>query len=211
MTALPQLKSVSIRESVTAALRNALYTGHFQPGQALSEAALATEMGISRGPVREALLMLVPEGLVTHSPNRGFSVTEFTPEDLREIREVRLPLEATALKMASLRLNEEDFQKLEMLKGRIVEMHANGHLLICCESDMEFHSLIWNRTGNSHLADSLHHLLAPMFAYGSVFSIGRPDLTSSLLAEEHDLFIRFLRGQVVDRTAEECVRFHIGL
>lgn len=210
MTGLPQLKSVSIREGVNEALKRALHDGRFRPGQALSEAGLAAEMGISRGPVREALLMLVQEGLVAHSPNRGFSVVEFTADDLHEISQVRLPLEATALTMARAHISQQDLDNLEILKNRIVEAHANREILICGQSDMEFHSLIWQRAGNSRLASTLHHLLAPMFAYGSLFSIGRPDLTSSLLAEEHDLFIRFLSGRV-DRTAEDCVRFHIGL
>src|SRR6478735_3441645 len=97
MNRLPQLKAVSMRESVGEVIRKALYDRRFNAGESLSEARLAAEMGISRGPVREALLVLVQEGLLTHSPNRGFSVINFTAEDLREISEVRVPLEATAL------------------------------------------------------------------------------------------------------------------
>ena len=210
MPGLPQLKSISMRESVVEALRKALYDGRFEAGQALSEPALAAEMGISRGPVREALLVLVQEGLAVHSPNRGFSVVEFTASDLRDISEIRVPLEATALSMAKERISEKDLGTLETLKQKLVETHAKRQILVCGQADMQFHSLIWERTGNSRLALTLQHLLAPMFTYGSVFNIGRPDLTSALLSEEHDLFIRFLRGRV-DRSAEDCVRFHIGL
>jgi DNA-binding GntR family transcriptional regulator len=199
-----------MRESVVEALRKALYDGRFHAGQALSEPSLAAEMGISRGPVREALLVLVQEGLAVHSPNRGFSVVEFTAEDLREISEVRVPLEATALKMAKARVAQEDLATLETLKETLVETHAKGQILLCGQADMQFHSLIWDRAGNSRLALTLRHLLAPMFTYGSLFNIGRPDLTSALLSEEHDLFIRFLSDRV-DRSAEDCVRFHIGL
>ena len=210
MTGLPQLKSVSIRESVLEALRQALHDGRFHVGQPLSEAALAAEMGISRGPVREALLLLVQEGLVTHSPNRGFSVVEFTREDLREISEVRLPLEATALRMTKPRIAKPDLERLENLKNQMIEAHASGQILTCGRTDMAFHDLIWERTGNSRLAATLRHLLAPMFAYGALFSIGRPDLTPELLAQEHDLFIEYLSGRTT-RSAEECVRFHIGI
>jgi len=210
MPGLPQLKSISMRESVVEALRKALYDGRFEAGQALSEPSLAAEMGISRGPVREALLVLVQEGLAVHSPNRGFSVVEFTASDLRDISEIRVPLEATALSMAKERISEKDLGTLETLKQKLVETHAKRQILVCGQADMQFHSLIWERTGNSRLALTLQHLLAPMFTYGSVFNIGRPDLTSALLSEEHDLFIRFLRGRV-DRSAEDCVRFHIGL
>jgi DNA-binding GntR family transcriptional regulator len=210
MLSLPQLKGVSIREGVLEALRKAFRNGRFQAGQQLLEPSLAAEMGISRGPVREALLVLVQEGLVVHSPNRGFSVVEFTAEDLRQISEVRVPLEATALQMARIRVSKDDLDTLETLKGTMVETHAKGQILACGQADMQFHSLVWDRTGNSRLALTLRHLLAPMFTYGSLFNIGRPNLTSALLSEEHDLFIRFLSGRL-DRSAEDCVRFHIGL
>jgi DNA-binding GntR family transcriptional regulator len=105
-----------MRESVGDAIRQALYDGRFGPGQSLSEAALAAEMSISRGPVREALLLLAQEGLVIHSPNRGFSVVQITGEDLREIQQVRMPLEAMALNLAKAHLTEADFLKLEDLK-----------------------------------------------------------------------------------------------
>lgn len=210
MLGLPQLKSVSIRESVVGALRKALYDGRFEAGEQLSEAALASEMGISRGPVREALLVLVQEDLVIHSPNRGFSVVEFTAKDLHEISEVRIPLEARALEMALPRISQDDLGILETLKQKLVETHSQQQILLCGQADMQFHSLIWERSGNTRLTVTLRHLLAPMFTYGSLFNIGRPNLKSAMLAEEHDLFIRFLRNQA-DRSAEDCVRFHIGL
>src|SRR5882724_9735244 len=106
MHRLPQLKAVSIRESVGDAVRKALYDRRFQAGEPLSEVGLAGEMGISRGPVREALLVLVQEGLLTHSPNRGFAVVNFTQADLKEINEVRLPLETTALTLAKPKMSQ---------------------------------------------------------------------------------------------------------
>lgn len=210
MARLPQLKAVSFRESVGEAVRKALYEHRFRAGEPLSEAALAAEMGISRGPVREALLVLVQEGLLTHSPNRGFAVVNFTHDDLREINEVRLPLEILALSLARPRVSESDLRKLSKLKSDLVKSYAAGEILGCSRSDMAFHNLIWERTGNNKLASSLRTLVAPFFAYGSLFNIGREGLTSQLLDEEHECFIRFLNGGET-RSAEACVNFHLGL
>lgn len=210
MNRLPQLKAVSMRESVGEVIRKALYDHRFEAGESLSEARLAAEMGISRGPVREALLVLVQEGLLTHSPNRGFSVVNFAQDDLKEINEVRLPLESTALTLAKPNLSEADLRKLSKLKGQMVESYSGRELLTCSQADMAFHSLIWDRTQNSRLATMLRTLLASFFAYGSLFSVGRPELTPRLLDEEHECFIRFLRG-TEKRTAEDCVRFHLGI
>jgi DNA-binding GntR family transcriptional regulator len=195
---------------VGEAVRKALYERRFQPGEPLSEAALAAEMGISRGPVREALLVLVQEGLLTHSPNRGFAVVSFTKGDFQEINEVRLPLEALALSAAQLRMSESDLRKLSKLKSEMVKSYAAGEILGCSHSDMAFHNLIWEKTGNGRLASSLRTLMAPFFAYGSLFNVGREGLSPQLLDEEHKYFIEYLSGTGT-RTAESCVRFHLGL
>src|ERR1700722_5322169 len=209
MATLSQIKSISMRESVGEAIRQALCSGRFQPGQALSEAGLAAEMGISRGPVREAHLLLAQDGLVVHSPNRGFSVVQLTTEDLDEIRQVRIPLETMALTTARPRLSEGDIEKLQELKDEIVR-EFEKNVCLCTQADMTFHSLIWDRTGNSRLAGTLRNLMAPFFAYGSLFSAHRlPNLTAQLLAEQHDQMIHFLGGRN-DSTAEDCVRFHLG-
>jgi DNA-binding GntR family transcriptional regulator len=213
MIAFPQVKSISMRESVGEFIRDALYNGYFEPGQAISEAGLATEMGISRGPVREALLLLVQEGLVIHSPNRGFSVVQITAADLEEIHQVRIPLEATALTMAKPRVCEDDLAQLEALKNKMMHEYMDQNAQLSALSDMAFHGLIWERAGNSRLSGTLRTLVAPFFAYGSLFSsraLRRPDLTGQLIAEEHELMIDFLRGRTTV-TAEDCIRFHLGL
>ena len=146
-------------------------------------------------PCREALLMFVQEGLVTHSPNRGFSVVEFTANDLVRDQPGQDSIGSCRAEMAKSYLAQGDFEELERLKKVMVETHSVGQISLCGQADMAFHGLIWDRTGNTRLAATLRHLLAPMFAYGSLFSIGRPDMTPSLLAEEHDVFIRFLSGR----------------
>ncbi len=199
-----------MRDRVGQEIRQALADRRFQPGQALAEATLAAEMGISRGPVREALLLLVQEGLVIHSPNRGFSVVSFTQNDIREINQVRLPLEAMALKLAQGRIPPADLATLNTLVKRIVTAYQERDFTACAQADMAFHSLIWQRSGNSRLAATLQTLLSPFFAYGAVFSATRPDLTPGLLHEEHACFVKFLRKEE-PRTADACVRFHLGV
>ena len=81
---LPVVKPVALRVRVAEAIRQALLEGQFSPGENLSEVSLAREMNVSRGPVREALLVLAQEGLITHSQNYGFSVLGFTDEDHTE-------------------------------------------------------------------------------------------------------------------------------
>ncbi|MEO8125690.1 MAG: GntR family transcriptional regulator [Bryobacteraceae bacterium] len=207
MTALPQLKPVSIRHNVSEAIRRALLAGRFSPGQALSEVALAGEMQVSRGPVREALLVLAQEGLVSHSQNYGFSVVNLTEADRKEVRQIRLPLETLALELAKPAMDQAALQQLTVLKDQMVQAYVAGQLIECTQFDVDFHGLIWKKTGNSRLLASLRNLLAPYFAYGSAFKVSRPDLTPELLETQHKYYVDFLSGET-NQTAAECVRFH---
>jgi DNA-binding GntR family transcriptional regulator len=210
MTALPHLKPISIRQTVGEAVRRALLEGRFRPGEALSEVALAAEMNVSRGPVREALLVLAQEGLVSHSQNYGFSVLNFTEHDRQEIQQVRLPLEILALDMARRRIAETDLQQLTHLNGCIVAEYRTDNVIECTQADLRFHALIWERSGNARLVASLRNLMVPYFAYGSVFRLSRPDLSAALLDAQHQSYIDFLSGGS-NQSAEECVRYHTGL
>src|SRR6266508_2086678 len=119
---LPPLHRASaIREAVADLIRNALLEGKFRPGQSLSEPALAAQLGVSRGPVREALLVLAEEGLVTYSRNRGFSVPTMGQEDYSLIGAVQLPLETKILTLAKERVREADIRSLEQIKKKLME------------------------------------------------------------------------------------------
>src|SRR5579864_7143650 len=118
-TRLPVLKSEALRVRVAEAIRQALLEGRFKPGEDLSEVALAREMNVSRGPVREALLVLAQQGLITHSQNHGFSVLPFNDKDHAEIDEVRLELESLALTLARARITPEELDLLEQVSSRM--------------------------------------------------------------------------------------------
>lgn len=210
MSLLPQVKPVSIRQTVGETIRRALLEGRFRPGQPLSEVALASEMNVSRGPVREALLVLAQEGLVSHSQNYGFSVLEFNEQDRTEVQQVRLPLEVLALELAIPNITPVDLRTLGVLTDKMAQSYLEQHYVECTQADLDFHSLVWERSENKRLLSALRNLMVPYFAYGSAFRMSRPDLTPDLLDEQHRCFIRVLSGSA-DQTADQCVRFHLGV
>lgn len=197
-----------MRHSVVDAIRRALVQGRFQPGEPLSDVALAAEMGISRGPVREALLVLAEEGLVVHLQNRGFSVLRFTRDDARQVQQVRQPLETLALEQARTRLSHDDLARLEALAVELCERFDERDMVEATRCDWDFHQLIWERSGNPRLVTSLRTLMTPYFAYGTAFQLGRPDLCTELLRKQHTMYLGFLQG-VLAVSAAECVNFHI--
>jgi DNA-binding GntR family transcriptional regulator len=83
---------------VAEELRRALFDGEVEPGTPLREIALAEAMGVSRSTIREALAMLVAEGLATREPNRGVHVTELDPDSVRDVCRSRAVLEMAGVR-----------------------------------------------------------------------------------------------------------------
>ncbi|MCC6361953.1 MAG: GntR family transcriptional regulator [Bryobacterales bacterium] len=210
MTELPPFKAVAMRDAVASALRAALFDRRFQPGQPIVESAIAAEMKVSRGPVREALLLLTQEGLVTHSQNRGFAVLNFTEADHAAASQVRYPLETTALQLARLHQTPADILQLERIKRRMLENFRAGDARARLQDELDFHNLIWNLSGNAYLVSCLQRVTIPAFTYGAAYRMNRPDLTSELFDTQHQFYIDYLKGATT-KTAAECVRFHLGL
>ncbi|MFY0408506.1 GntR family transcriptional regulator [Solicola sp. PLA-1-18] len=87
------LEHSSTVDRAAEVLRQALFAGDLAPGTPLREIALADQLGVGRSSVREALGVLIAEGLVTRIPNRGVVVTELDPEQIHDVVAVRLVLE----------------------------------------------------------------------------------------------------------------------
>jgi len=207
---LPVLRPAGLRRDVAEALRNALLEGTLQPGEELSDSALATQFKVSRGPVREALLILAEEGLVNHNHNRGFHVPRFQRGDLEQIAQVRLPLEVLALELARESVTEADLSELNARKRDLLATFCSGGLRACARPDLAFHSKIWETAGNPWLALALGRICAPAFAYTAAHNLGRRDHSLELMDDMHQRLIDFLARRTT-ASAQDCVRFHLAL
>ena len=96
----------TIRSQIYKILRNSLWRGEFTPGQRLQEVDLATQLHVSRSPVREALRQLASDGLVIEIPNKGVYVKKFTTQDIDEIFDVRVMLESYAIRRSPKNLSD---------------------------------------------------------------------------------------------------------
>jgi DNA-binding GntR family transcriptional regulator len=203
-------RPAAIRRNVLEALRYALIDGRFQPGQEVSDTALATEFQVSRGPVREALLILAEEGLIRHEHNRGFRIPRLTQEDLRRIVKVRRPLEIEALEDARRIITPADLARLTGKAQAIDDAFAAGGQANCSRAEFDFHEDIWVLSGNDWLVAALRRVCRPYFTYVSAFRLGRKDMTPQLLHQQHEQYVRYLAGEIPE-TAAECVSFHLNL
>lgn len=208
--ALHAIRSVSIRHSVADAVRSALREGHLKPGENISEVALAHQFEVSRGPIREALLVLVEEGLLTHSPNRGFSVIDLSAEDKEHIAELRLMLESRALERGRERVTPADLKRLGDMKDELVSLFQDSERPARDAMEIAFHGYVWELSGNPWLVNALKRTMMPLFLFGRYLGISRASMDVALADQQHQLYIDYL-ARKTNRTAEQCVRFHLGL
>jgi DNA-binding GntR family transcriptional regulator len=135
VTLTPEMRSVSTVEAAAASVRNAIATGALKPGQRIKEIPVAESLGLSRGPVREALRLLVEEGLATIVPNVGASVAEVRYQDLMELYAQRLTLGALALRsIAGTEHIGEAAARLQDLAGAVKRKDAAAAV----EADLVF-------------------------------------------------------------------------
>jgi DNA-binding GntR family transcriptional regulator len=134
---------VSRRQQVVDAVRDAIVSGQIVPGEQLKQDQLATELGVSPAPIREALRQLESEGLVTHHPNRGVFVTEVSAEELSAVLlPVRLAVEVYAFTQSASRLDETDIAELERLIEVMEQGAKDADIVAINEADLRFHELV---------------------------------------------------------------------
>ncbi|MDN5635322.1 MAG: GntR family transcriptional regulator [Brevibacterium sp.] len=138
---------------VTEVLRNEIIDGVRLPGSKLVERNLATELGVSRVPIREALKQLASEGLVANRPNTWSTVREFSPSDIADLNEVRTVFDILSFELAAQRHNREGLAKLEAAMARGKELSKAGDVVGAHRSAADFHAIVTELSGNRLLVE----------------------------------------------------------
>jgi DNA-binding GntR family transcriptional regulator len=154
---LTSLDRSTLRERALEALRLAITSGRYRPGDHLGEVELATNLGVSRGTVREALRHLQQEGLVT-AGNRGMlRVSTVSPQEIRELFRVRAALEGLAA--AEIIASPRRDAAVGTLREALSKLaDTEGDFASKLESDLGFHLLLCRLSGNTMLVETWRHL-----------------------------------------------------
>jgi DNA-binding GntR family transcriptional regulator len=161
-TAAAPLDNRTLREQVIDHLREEILSSRLEPGAELGEVALARSLGISRGPLREALGQLAAEGLVTMVPRRGAVVTRLTRQEFMDAYQVREALESLAMKLAVPRLGSAEKAELHAMCERMERAARAGDSVRFFEVNRDFHDLLVRASGNLKLAAVHSQLIAQM-------------------------------------------------
>lgn len=132
----------TLRENVTDLLRQQIITGRLAPGTELNQAQIAEQLGISRGPVREALGKLEQEGLIRSVPYKGVHVTPLTEEYVEELYSLRSALETFALRRGIEDVQPEDLERLSRTIDAMRQAARMQDAEELVRLDLQFHRII---------------------------------------------------------------------
>ncbi|MGD9737302.1 MAG: GntR family transcriptional regulator [Solirubrobacterales bacterium] len=197
------------KTSVSAAriLREAIFSGELRPGQTLGEENLARQLGISRTPVREALVLLRGEGLVETPPNRPAAVRSFSAHDLREMHSLRAVLEGYAARTAVPNLTDNQVGELERSVERYAGMMDNDAMLReLVAENFTFHNTIIDAADSERLESMIRQTTAMPLIYRSYMTYSRENRDSAL--QDHRKILAALRDRDSER-AESLMKAHV--
>lgn len=189
----------TLRARVHQHLRDGILSGRIPPGTVLQEVPLAGSLGVSRGPVREALGDLAAEGLVTITPRRGAVVSTLTKQDFLEAYQVREALEAMAVRLAVPIMTAARFATLEGAQERMIDAAARADQRGFFDGNIAFHEAWVEASGNGKLLDIYRRLMAQLVVYRRPSAFLRGGLDLSI--REHQGIIDAARAGDADQAA----------
>ena len=205
-TPLPALDGRTLWQRVHEHLRDEILSGRLTPGTELSEVALAESLGVSRGPIREALGRLAAEGLVTIRPRRGAVVRALSNDEFIEAYQVREALEMMAVRLAVPTFTKEDTVAMEQLIADMTSRGEAGDVQGFFEANTEFHQRFFEVAGNRMLTELYRQLRGQIDRHRLRSLELRGDLTRSIA--EHKAILRAAASGDVER-AVHLVSEHI--
>ncbi|WP_394846278.1 GntR family transcriptional regulator [Pendulispora brunnea] len=176
---------------VASKLREAIVLGELAPGSQLVEMQLAAQLGVSRGPLREAMQRLVQEGLLRSERNRGLFVVELDDDDVRDLYVVRKAIDQAA---ASLILSKDVAAAVKRLKPILTEMNdaaKRGDRMALSTADMQFHEAFVEASGSPRLIRMARTFLTETRL--CITTLGQTYGSLTRVATEHAAILRALK------------------
>lgn len=174
------------------AIEDAVIAGEFLPGDRLDEASLAERFGVSRTPIREALLQLGAEGFIDVRPRRGAIVSDASPTRLFEMFEAMAEIESACGRLAARRLTPENEAAIEAAHHACEAAVRDGDSEQYYADNRNFHEAIYRASRNGFLADQAMALHKRLSAYRRIQLRARNRLVQSL--QEHAGILEAIRA-----------------
>lgn len=148
----------SLKDMAFATIKEAILSNQLGQDVMYTEAALTKELGISRTPVREALIHLASRELITYFPRKGFKIKLLTEKDVVNLFELRLALELTVIRHITPHLTAQCLTEVERVKTEYLAVVQKGDPLKSTQANMAFHGHLASLTENPYLISALNEI-----------------------------------------------------
>ena len=196
-----------LRDVVFNTLREAILKGDLKPGERLMELQLASKLGVSRTPIREAIRMLEQEGLAVTMPRKGAEVAKMTLKDMEDVLEIREALDELAVRIACEKITDEQLKRLMDAKDLLDTITRTGDVKKIAEADVSFHDVIYEATGNPKLETLLNNLREQVYRYRVEYI--KDPMNYPVLIREHEAILLALKERNVKK-AEIAMHEHVA-
>lgn len=202
---LHQIDRPNLVDTVVDEITQAIIHGNLSPGDKLIEERLGEQLGVSRGPVREAIRRLQQMGLVEKIPYQGTFVSKLTEQDIVELHSLRVPLECLAVRLLAERQPAKGLAELDRLMEAMRQAAAANDRRLIVSLDADFHDTLVNESGHNlligvwqvvgaqlrrflllkrtHTYGTIEGVLAPHQKIIDAIRSGEPDLAEQAIIE----------------------------
>jgi DNA-binding GntR family transcriptional regulator len=188
-----RIERPALHQEVVERLRDMIVDGTLEPGQRLNERLICEQFGISRTPLREALLVLASEGLVELRPRRGTWVTSPDPGQIHDALELLGGIEALAGELACMRASDEAIAAIGAQHARMLECYRRGDMLAYFKLNEAIHDAIVAASGNAALVE-VHRPLRARVLRALYLPNARAERWRAAVAE-HEKFMAALKSR----------------
>lgn len=155
---LSKLKRLTLKEQAEQVIRKMIISNRFNPGTRINVERLAQKLDVSRTPILQALKRFVEEGLVEYQANRGFLITQMTPQMAIDLYAARGMLDGLAGRLAARRIDQKSLNKMKKILSAQKTIVKKKQLLKYSESSFELHSIIYDSCANWLLRELLDYI-----------------------------------------------------
>jgi len=193
----PILNIKSLKEQVYEYLREQMRTGVLRPGSVIDMEETSGRLGVSKTPLRDALLLLEVEGFVSILPRRKVVVNPLTLQDIRDFYEILGALEAVALGAAFDRLGEAELSLMETLNAEMKQAIDQDDFDLYYEKNLAFHNVFLSLSGNGYLKKTVNTLKKRLYDFPRQAGFVK-EWEQASIGEHADLVAQIRRGNACE-------------
>lgn len=189
----PIHKNRTLRADVAEQLREAIINGDLSPGTKLIESQLSSLLGVSRGPLREAIRQLVDQGLIESIPYTGTYVANITVNAIQELYSFRIELEQFAFKLLWNNRNDDFYNELTLQFQKLTLAVKNNDGIGAIFEELELHNVVYKHCGHELLLETWQRLRGRLHLYFTLHQ--KAHNRTGPLIHAHDKYVALAHGE----------------